>query len=337
MPKISVIMPIYKTESEHLKLAINSILAQSFQDFEFIILNDSPEDTKLKEIVFSYKDSRIKYFEKKDNHGVAQSYNRLLDLAAGEFVAIMNHDDMAHPRRLEKQVIFLNRHKDIGLVGTGYKKFGEINRFKAIRNPTNDAEIKALLLFKSSIHHPTIMFRREIAAKNNIRYNENFISLNDRQFCYDMGRYTGLANMPDVLYYYRFHQNMISKQKKPKIFQEQCEFHSQWFKHAGIELDREDKYIFDNFISKGKCHIKDKHTLENIERILTMINEANRQHPITPDKEFADVCGLYLVKRCLNAAFYGGINSSNILKETHLPVKSNILLTLCNMALWWRR
>ena len=316
-------MPIYNTKDEYLRQAIKSILEQSYEDYEFIILNDSPEDVALKEIVSSYQDSRIKYFENEQTLGVAKSYNRLLNLAKGEFVAVMNHDDISNPKRLEKQVAYLENHPEVGLVGTAYKKFGEINRFKTIENPKLDAEIRALLLFKSSIHHPTAMYRRQLVEEHHIRYKEEYVSLNDRKFYYDIGQYAKLANMSEVLYRYRFHKDMVSKRKKPEIFAEQCDFHTHWFEQAGIELTAEEKEIFDKYVTKGKCHIKD-------------VYEANQRHPIVPAQEFSKVCGRYLVKRCLNAIVFGGINSSKLLKKTDLPIENNLLLKTCNLALHWR-
>ena len=336
LPKVSVIMPVYNTKDEYLRQAIKSILEQSYEDYEFIVLNDSPENVRLKEIISTYQDSRIKYFENEQTLGVAKSYNRLLDLAKGEFIAVMNHDDISQPQRLEKQVAYLENHPEVGLVGTAYKKFGEINRFKTIENPKADAEIRALLLFKSSIHHPTTMYRRQLVEEHHIRYKEEYVSLNDRKFYYDIGQYAKLANMSEVLYRYRFHKNMVSKQKKPEIFAEQCDFHAHWFEHAGIELTAEEKEIFDKYVTKGKCHIKDVSVLEEIEHVLSKINEANQQHPLVPVKEFSKVCGRYLVKRCLNAIVFGGVNSSKLLKKTALPVENNLLLKTCNLALHWR-
>lgn len=329
-------MPIYNTNPHHLHPAIQSILTQTFQDFEFIILNDSPTNTHIKEIVLSYQDSRVKYTENKQTLGVAKSYNRLLDLAKGEFIAVMNHDDISNPTRLEKQVNYLESHPEVGIVGTAYKKFGEINRFKIIKNPQNDAEIRSLLLFKSSIHHPTSIYRRDVIEKYQIRYKEEYISLNDRRFYYDISKYAKLANIPDVLYRYRFHQNMVSKQKKPEIFIEQCDYHAYWFAQAKIELTAAEHEIFNKYITKGKCHIKDIETLEKIEQVLNKISEANQKHPTVPAKEFSQVCAKYLVKRCLNAIVFGGVNSSKLLKKTPLPIENNLLLKTCNLALHWR-
>lgn len=336
MPKVSVIMPIYNTKDEYLRQAIKSILEQSYEDYEFIILNDSPKNLPIKEIVFTYQDSRIKYFENEQTLGVAKSYNRLLDLAKGDFVAVMNHDDISNPQRIEKQVSYLENHPEVGLVGTAYKKFGEINRFKTIENPKEDAEIRALLLFKSSIHHPTTMYRRHLVEEHHIRYKEEYVSLNDRKFYYDIGQYAKLANMPDVLYRYRFHKDMVSKKMKPEIFEEQCDFHAQWFTEAGIELTEEEKEIFDKYVTKGKCHIKDVSVLEKIEQVLSKISKENQKQQLVPTKEFSEVCGRYLVKRCLNAIVFGGVNSSKLLKKTELPIANNLLLKTCNLALHWR-
>ena len=97
MPLISVTMPAYNTRESYLRAAIESILRQSFTDYEFIIVNDSPENPSVRAVVDSYRDVRIKYVENPSTLGVAQSYNHLLELAAGKYIAMMNHDDIALP------------------------------------------------------------------------------------------------------------------------------------------------------------------------------------------------------------------------------------------------
>ena len=123
--KISVVMPIFNTEPKYLKVAIESILRQTFSFFEFIILNDSPDNKELKDIVLGYQDERIRYFENTETIGIARSYNRLIDLANTEIIAIMNHDDCSLSNRLEVQYEYLLNHPEVGIVGSAYKKFGE--------------------------------------------------------------------------------------------------------------------------------------------------------------------------------------------------------------------
>ena len=336
MPKISVLMPIWNTHIAHLRAAVDSVLRQTFTDFEFIILNDSPGNKALQAFIRTYHDERIKYYENPESLGVAKSYNRLLDLATAEYAAMMNHDDISLPERLQRQYEYLEAHPEIGLVGTAYKKFGEINRFKVVQNPARHEEIMASLLFKAPVHHPTIMFRRALAVDNNIRYNENFVSLNDRQLYDDFGQITRLANISDVLYKYRFHKDMVSKRLKEVIAEEQKAFHKAWFVKNGIVLTAGEQTAFDTFVTVGRCRIKDERTLTNLKDVLEKLVKENKTRRFMPEPEFSQICAQYLIKRCLNAAFYGRVNSKKLLQNTTLPVHANLWLNVCNLALKWR-
>lgn len=110
MSSVSVLMPIYRTNHSHLKEAIESVLNQTYQDFEFLILNDSPDDKNLEEFVLSYKDKRIKYFKNEKNMGITPSRNKLISLATGKYLMVMDHDDISLPTRMEEQVAFLEKH-----------------------------------------------------------------------------------------------------------------------------------------------------------------------------------------------------------------------------------
>ena len=103
-PRVSVLTPIYNTNPAHLREMIESILNQTFTDFEFLILNDSPDNAKIEKIVKSYKDKRIKYFKNETNMGITPSRNKLLKMARGEYIAVFDHDDISVPTRLEREV-----------------------------------------------------------------------------------------------------------------------------------------------------------------------------------------------------------------------------------------
>ena len=331
MSQISVIMPVHNTAPQLLHQAIKSVLSQSFTDFEFIILNDSPYNKQIKEIISTYKDQRIIYHETKGDQGISKSYNQLLDMATSKYIAIMNHDDICHPHRLKKQYEYLEKHKEVGLLGTAFKKFGEINRFKTVTNPQTHEEICSIMLFRSPIHHPTTMYRREIAIQHKIRYNESFISLNDRQLYYDFSKYTRLANINDVLYRYRFHVNMTSKSKRDIIRQERKIFHKLWFAQNAIELTQEEIDTFDNYVTNGRCRIKDISILESIRDILQKLARINAEKQLHPTEIFNKICGKYIIKRCLNGAWYGKLNTQPILKSTTLPLRIKPLLRVLNI------
>ena len=336
MTKISVIMPVYNTKPTYLQQAIESILNQTLKDFKFLILNDSPENPYIKGIVKKYNDKRILYYEHTSNQGIARSYNHLLTLANTKYIALMNHDDISLPTRLEEQFNFLEHNQDIGLVGTAYKKFGEINRFKTIYPPTNDANIRSLLLFKSPIHHPTIMMRKQIIVQHNIRYNENYISLNDRCFYYDFCKYSKLANLNSILYKYRFHKDMISKKQKSRISEEQKFFHKLWLQDNGINLHQYEIDVLDNYALHGRCKIKNKENLCYIRNILEKLVLENQNKHFLPENEFKEVCANYLIKRSINAAWYGHIITKHILAQTVLPIKNIPLLQALDFVNNWR-
>ena len=147
MPKISVIMPAYNAE-QYISEAIESILGQTFADFEFIIIDDGSSDST-SGIIASYKDSRIRYFRNEKNLGIVGALNRGLALAAGEYIARMDADDISLPERFQTQCAYMEKHPDVGVCGTAIKVFGknmeEYDRFFS----TNKADLKAELLFAS--------------------------------------------------------------------------------------------------------------------------------------------------------------------------------------------
>ncbi len=333
MPEISVIMPIYNTNKIHLKLAIESILNQTFTNFEFIILNDSPQNTALDNIINSYKDSRIIYIKNNKNIGIAASHNVLIQKATGKYIALMDHDDISLPMRLEKQVTFMNTHPNIGICGTSFYRFGTAGKTKIIHHPTNNAHIKSLLFFKCPLLHPSCMIRTSVLKENHIKYKTQFISLNDRQLFLDISKHAKLHNIPDVLYKYRYHENMTSRVLRKEIRNEQAEFRNGFCDILGISLSASEKKIMNEYLLSGRCRIKDSSTLTKIEKLLDKLITANKHSAFVDEVAFNNVCAEYLIKRCLNACLYGRISSYTLLKNTKISLKNTkkpLILTLFN-------
>lgn len=110
MPKISVCLAVYKTKPEYLKECIESILAQTYLKFDPLIVDDYPEDKECEKIIKSFADNRIKYYRNEKNLEISRTRNRLLDLSVGEYIAVMDHDDISLPTRFEKQVKYFDVH-----------------------------------------------------------------------------------------------------------------------------------------------------------------------------------------------------------------------------------
>lgn len=153
-PAVSVVMLTYQ-RAEMLPQAIESILSQTFSDFEFIIINDgSSDDTD--EVVGHYNDSRIRYYRNDRNRGIAFSRNRAASLARGKYIMIMDDDDRSFPERMSGQVSYLEQHSDIAAVA------GQIAGLPRI--PQNHDEIAAGLIQYNNFGNANVMYRRSFAA-----------------------------------------------------------------------------------------------------------------------------------------------------------------------------
>lgn len=206
MPKISVIMSVYNTNEEWLRESIDSILNQTFLDFEFIIINDGSTNNA-EEVILSYKDNRIKYV-KQENQGLASALNKGLDIALGEYIARMDSDDISLPERFEKQVKFLDENKDIFILGTWFETFPQK---QVIVLPKNVQYLD--LLNGCKIGHPTVMFRRTEFEKYNLKYNESFKAAQDYELWSRAIHFFKFANIQEVLLKYRCHEKSISTSK----------------------------------------------------------------------------------------------------------------------------
>lgn len=213
---VSVLIPVYNTPVEYLKDAINSIINQTYTNFELLILNDCSQEKDVEKTVLEYKDSRIKYFKNEKNLGITGSRNKLIELAQGEYLAIMDHDDISLPERLAKQVDFLNKNSDVGVVGCWYKT---LPKNKLVKFPTSNNEIEEALMLKCAILHPSSMIRKSILIDNNIMYEQCFTPAEDYAlWCKLIGK-TKFANIPEILFNYRIHKANTSKVQKNKMLQ----------------------------------------------------------------------------------------------------------------------
>ena len=209
-PVISVMMPVYNGE-RFLSKAIRSILRQSFEDFEFIIINDGSTD-KTEEIIRSFNDPRIVYKKNGANLGLAQSFNVGIDAARGEYLARMDADDISLPNRLEKQLGFLEREPQIGIVGSSILIIDESDKEIAFHSrPEDHTNIKFSSLFSSPMYHPTVMGRMEIFKKH--RYNETFSNSEDydlwNRLLFEAGIH--FANIAEPLILYRVYPQSFTQ------------------------------------------------------------------------------------------------------------------------------
>ena len=202
-PKVSVIMPFYNCE-KYLDKAISSILNQTFQDFEFIIINDASSD-RSDEIIQKYlTDKRIVYIKNRERKGIVYNLNKGIEIAKAEIIARMDGDDISEPQRLEVQYQFLQRNPNIALVGCFAKLINEKGEICGRKiKPITHKEIKKDILIYSPFIHPTIMIRKDVFKKVAF-YRKQYLWCEDIDLWYRI-IFSGyeVANIPQYLYQYR--------------------------------------------------------------------------------------------------------------------------------------
>lgn len=209
-------MPVYNA-SQFLNQAIDSILNQTFTDFEFIVINDgSTDNTEL--IVQSYTDSRIKYFSNPLNLGIVETLNKGIDLARGKYLARMDADDIALPERLEKQYSLMEDNPEIAVCGSQISIINALG-IKTAHPPVSisNREIKPQLLFYNPFTHPTTFFKTEIIRK--YKYNADYHYAEDYYLLAQIAMEHQVANHPEQLLLYRVHEQNTTSTKAKEMKQ----------------------------------------------------------------------------------------------------------------------
>lgn len=216
MTKVSVLTPLYNPPERYLREMIDSVLNQTLTDFEFIILNDCPHDIRSEEIVLSYHDNRILYLKNDTNLGIAQSRNKLIDLAKSDYLAVVDHDDISLPSRLQKEADFLDNHPECGVVSSWYRKiYGK--RHLVRTRPETNAEILSLMSKKCAVIHPAAMLRKSVLNQFHIRYEQQFSPAEDYALFAQLVGKTQFYNLQETLLLYRNFNGNTSHQKQRQM------------------------------------------------------------------------------------------------------------------------
>lgn len=215
MPKVSVVMPVYNGD-HFLRDAVDSILSQSFRDFQFVVVDDGSTDGST-DILLDYasKDARVLYHRQPKNMGLVAALNDGIALSSGEYIARMDADDISMPDRLSKQVALLDSN-DVDLVGANYIKFPG-PRSKTTRLPQTPEAIAKTMQYTCCIGHPVATFSRkafDASGGYDIRYAKG--GAEDYDLWLRIMRNFNLANIKDPLLRYRLHNNSLTAASRKK-------------------------------------------------------------------------------------------------------------------------
>ncbi len=208
-PKISVVMSVLNGE-KYLHESIKSILDQTYNDFEFIIINDGSTDRTL-EILGDYaaRDPRFRIINNYQNMGVGYSRNIGNATARGEYIAIMDADDRSYPERFAKQVQFLDENPDVAVLGTSYIKARSDNYNRLMKRFNLPGLVRWKLIFHCELNNPSVMMRRTLISEEGFLYAEG-IEGEDFDFFAKVSRKHKITNLEEPLHLYRWHDRNLT-------------------------------------------------------------------------------------------------------------------------------
>lgn len=209
---VSVIMATFNEPVRYIKESIESILNQTFTNFEFIIIDDSTNPETIEAINSYAEDDRIIIIREKSRMGFTRALNEGLKMAKGQFIVRMDGDDISLKDRLEKQLEYLISHKEIDILGGNMLIINESGTVVSQRNyPTNGLSLQFSAIFRSPVAHPTVMFRRSI-VENHLFYDETFTKAEDTEYWFRL-RNKGftIANLPVNLLRFRISGDLAKK------------------------------------------------------------------------------------------------------------------------------
>lgn len=230
-PFVSILMPVYNGE-KYLKKAIDSILNQTYTNYEFIIINDGSTDNS-ENIILSFKDKRIKYFIQKENKNIVETLNKGISIAKGTYIARMDQDDISLPNRIEKQIDYMESNSNIGACGSSitYMSNNPSLNNKILEVVSCPNLLKINLLLDPVIFHPTAVLRSEILKKYDLKYKKSYEYAEDYHLWVQISKVSSLGNVKETLLKYRVHAESMSINKRElqksihtQVIKEQLEY-----------------------------------------------------------------------------------------------------------------
>jgi glycosyltransferase involved in cell wall biosynthesis len=297
--ELSVLMPNYNN-GPYLKESMESLLDQTFADFQIVFVDDGSTDNSL-EIMSSYDDPRLKIIKKEQNSGIVDTMNKALEVIDTRYFIRMDGDDKCAPERFEKMVQFMNEHPEIGVCSSDMKMFGledEVIHFE--RDPMMN---KAELIFCQRIGHPTSIFRTKILKDNNLIYLDRFWRMEDYDLFYRLKDFTLLCSIPGEYYLYRRQELNTDPRMYERKKGEFLKFYAMIMNDLGLQVSDEDLRVHLQLAGRDDPTFGFEQYTDHTELLL----KTNAQTGLFPQKELEIV-----LNKALDKIIYPLIDSKRI-------------------------
>lgn len=274
MVNLSVIMSVYAEPLAWIRQSLESILNQTYRQFEFLIVNDNPDYLELKKALDKYAelDSRIKIISNNENVGLTKSLNRALEVAKGVYIARMDADDYSLPSRFEKQINYLETHPDVVMVGCYAQIMNEKGKISGEMHTGEDYEyLKAMIPFSQPVYHPAMMYKRVING-NPVKYDEKMRASQDYELCCRLISFP-ITNIPEYLLYYRCSRKQMTKVYRGKYLELEAPIRKRVLLdfYEGISEEDTDAYIKMYYGQKVS-----QREIDKIETFITNLYKSNK-------------------------------------------------------------
>jgi glycosyltransferase involved in cell wall biosynthesis len=239
--KVSVLMPLYN-KAPYLREAIDSVLAQTFTDWELIVVDDCSSDESVS-IVESYDDPRIKLHKNERNLGTAGNANRCIALSKGEYLVRFDADDICVPDRIEAQVNYMDAHPEVGVSSGHLETFG--TETEVWKLPTEDEDLRAMMLFNVPIAQGASIIRKSVLTEHSIEYDERGPNVGeDWLLWFKLAHETKLGNIDKILIKYRRGEQNITYSGNNNLYKSRTYVYRYFFKELGLPEEKTDIHFY---------------------------------------------------------------------------------------------
>jgi glycosyltransferase involved in cell wall biosynthesis len=264
-PLVSVTIPVYNAE-KYLRETIESVLNQTYKNFELILVNDASTDSS-KELILSFSDPRISYYENPANMGIVKTRNNCVHYAKGKYIAILDNDDISLPIRLEKEVEFLESNPEYGLCGSFYDVIDSNGNFTVrIEVPCTSYDINTYLIFNNCFCHSSVMIRSELMKEN--KFVESYELMEDYDLVYRLSGKTKMANLPVYTTKYRVHGKNQSTKKAGEMLSLRKRMDARILNDLKIPFNESELIIHSNFVNSTYSYFRSGTQLKQLEEWL---------------------------------------------------------------------
>ena len=300
-PKVTVVIPVYNCQ-RYVAEAIDSILEQTFSDFELLLIDDGSTDGS-RDILGSYTDPRIRVILNETNLGIPRTLNKGLGLARGMYFALLDNDDCACPDRLERQVDFLDQHDEYAAIGTWAVRTDEEGRIlgKIKRLLVAPEEVQSQLLFRCCLLHPSMTARTSVLR--GYGYREDFVTCADFDLWVRVAKRHRIGSLPHIQTHHREHADRASHRNAQRSKAEKREIIATQLTDLGLtfdETDLERHFLLERMKSAG--FIPDRAYLAWASVWLARLETANQQTRLYSELPFARVVARTWLRVCRRAS-----------------------------------